>query len=325
MSTSANQKPRVGISSCIIGDTVRYNGQHASSDWGRKVLSNHFQWIPVCPEVGAGMGIPRETVRVVKENGALRIKGSRSANDHTKAFDSFVKAFLLGFKAQNPHGFLLKSKSPSCGMTRIPVYDNAGKKVEKARGLFAQALMAEMPMLPVEEDGRLNDAALRANFIERVYAYQAFSTEVEVEPSVAKLITFHSDHKLALMARDPNKAKVLGQLVAKAKKATIQQDVLNYASQFSEIMKRLPSVGRHANVMEHLMGYVKHKLNSDEKRELIRLIRQFQQFLVPLSVPLTLLRHHLKKASHPWVTNQSYLKTYPGDFLMHQMISQGRP
>lgn len=324
MEKTSSHKPKVGISSCILGNAVRYDGQHARTDWAAKVMSEHFEWLPVCPELGAGLGLPRETIRLVDDGASVRLKGTRSGDDHTESMNQFSRLFLRWFAEQKPHGFILKAKSPSCGFSRIKVHESKGERPKSSSGLFAAALMEAMPELPIEEDGRLNDPALRANFVERVHAYQEFQTRVHQQPTVANLMAFHSDHKLALMARDPEASKELGRLVASARPAQIKENLFEYSRAFSKIMQKLPSAGKHANVLEHLMGYVKGKLSHEEKQELLEYIRDFQKFLVPLSVPLTLLRHHLRKAAHPWVERQSYLRPYPGKLLIHQEISQAR-
>lgn len=322
MLKAQNDKPRVGISSCLYGASVRFNGNQVRSQWEDSNVAQFFELIPVCPEVGAGLGIPREPVSLKEINGEIRMIGTQSGNDVTTALMDFTQAFLAGFQASQPHGFIFRKKSPSCGLGNISITQTDGKFVGKGAGLFAAALQKAMPYLPVEEDGRLHDAALRDNFFERVYAYQDFLRTFSTTPSVALLMDFHGRHKMALMARDVLGTRALGRMVAAAKQRPMKEVLDAYLNRFSEIMKILPSVGKHANVLEHLMGYVKKHINSAEKRELLGLIRQFQKYLVPLSVPLTLLRHHLRKISNPWIEGQSYLWQYPSYLRLHQVISK---
>ena len=317
-----NAKPRVGISSCLMGMPARYTGGHASNTWFLTAMASHFQLLPVCPEIGAGMGVPREPVRLVMKEGTQRVIGRQTGTDHTEALEAFSSVFLQGFGASIPHGFILKKKSPSCGLSRIPIYEASGKKQSDGSGVFAAMLTQAMPLLPVEEEGRLNDAGLRTNFIERVYAYRDWHQQVMAAPTAGKLVAFQTRQKLALMARSPKQARRLGQLVAGAKRDNLPETLEAYAALFFETMRVIPSAGKHANVLQHLLGYLKHDLDHTEKREVLGLISQFQRCLVPLSVPLTLLRHHLRKLAHPWVETQTYLQPYPESFLMHQAIGR---
>jgi len=320
MYKTTDTKPRVGISSCLVGMPARYTGGHAGSTWFLKAMSEHFSFQPVCPEIGAGLGVPREPVRLVMTDGVQRLVGRQSGSDYTKTMAGFAAAFLEGFKASQPHGFILKKKSPSCGLSKIPVYGADGKRVATGAGLFAALVTQTMPALPVEDEGRLNDPGLRANFIERVFAYRDWQTQVMARQSVGNLLTFHTSQKLALMARSPKWARELGRLVANAKSGHLGDTLKTYETLFTKTMKIVPSSGKHANVLQHLMGYLKHDLDRDEKVEVLDLISKFQRCHVPLSVPLTLLRHHLRKLAHPWVETQSYLKKYPENLMLHQAI-----
>ncbi len=313
-------KIRLGISSCLLGEEVRFNGGHTRNDFLVNTLGNWIDWIEVCPEVEVGMGVPRENLRLIGDWRQPSMVAPKSGTDHTDSMNTWSAARVRELEALDLDGFVLKKDSPSCGPFRVKVYDHNMVPARNGRGLFASALMEAMPLLPVEDEGRLNDPHLRENFIERIFAYRRLN-ELRSNPSVAKLVQFQADNKLVLMAHSPKGQRVLGRLVAHAAERPIDEVVDEYGQGFMEMLGQVAKRRRHTNVLHHVMGYVKDHLDADDKQELVELLDEYRLGRVPLIVPITLLRHHLRcNPTHDWIDRQTYLDPYPAELMLRNHV-----
>jgi uncharacterized protein YbgA (DUF1722 family)/uncharacterized protein YbbK (DUF523 family) len=308
---------RIGVSSCLLGEPVRFNGGHARDRSLLALLSPFVEWVPLCPEVEVGMGVPREAVRLVGNIDSPRLVGSNSGRDWTQAMHQWAAAQVEQLAQMDLDGYIFKSRSPTCGLFRVKVYDSNGIPRNEGRGLFAQALLQRLPLLPVEEEGRLHDPILRENFIDRLFAYHRLRQLLRSNPQPNDLVRFHTAHKLTLMAHSPRHLKTLGQLVSQAGSMPLPYLLQIYAQQFMEAMNMLATRKKHANVLFHLAGYLHKQLKPEDRAELRLLIEDYRQGLVPLIAPIVLLRHYIRRLPvHPWVHMQVYLDPYPKELMV---------
>ena len=305
------QKIPIGISSCLLGEPVRYNGGHKYNQFINKRLIDFFEFTPYCPEVAIGLGVPRTPIHLVRDGEAIKVLGSK---DHTidvtpKLHDYGAK---IAARSDNLCGYIFKSRSPSCGMQRVPVYNMKSMPTNATgRGAFAHEIMQAHPNLPVEEEGRLNDPDLRENFITRVFTRYRWQQAMGDRATPAKLVDFHTRHKMTLMAHNQAAYQHLGQLVAKAGTKNFAEIAQQYETELMHSLKQQASRKSHANVLQHLQGYFSRHLESADRQELARLIDDYRIGLLPLIAPLTLLRHHLAHHPEQWVQSQTYLEPYP--------------
>lgn len=307
---------KIGISACLLGNPVRFNGGHKESRLCSETLARYFQFVPVCPEVGIGLGTPREPIRLVGDPAHPRALGSvhrtRDVSDALTAFGQRTAEQL-----DDICGYILMQTSPSCGMERVKVYqDNGALAAAGGRGLFAAALMRARPDLPVEEDGRLNDPVLRENFITRVFAYAEWQRLQQAGLSRRALYAFHARYKYQLMATCRPQYQALGRLLAESSRQPLKDVASRYFSQLMEALKHTASRGSHSNVLQHLSGYLKRALSADEKQELQHLIDQYRLGIVPLVVPMTLLKHHFRRHPDEYIAGQAYLQPHPEDLSL---------
>lgn len=311
---------KVGISACLLGAPVRYNGGHKQSLLCKDVLSQYFNYVAVCPEEAIGLGTPREPIRLVGDVDNPRAVGTVTPSlDVTDALTDYgqTKAAQLNDLC----GYILMQKSPSCGMARVKVYQEHGRPAEhQGRGLFAAALMQAQPNLPVEEDGRLNDPVLRENFITRVFAYAEWRELLSTGLSLQKLYEFHARYKYQLMANSPADCNALGRLLASPQQLSLETLAEQYFSLFMTALKKIANRGSHTNVLQHISGYIKHSLSSDEKSELQTLIQQYRSGIVPLVVPLTLIKHHFKRHPDRYIADQVYLQPHPENLSLRNAL-----
>jgi uncharacterized protein YbgA (DUF1722 family)/uncharacterized protein YbbK (DUF523 family) len=311
---------KVGISACLLGNPVRFNGGHKESRLCSETLARHFEFVAVCPEVEIGLGTPREPIRLVGDPDHPRAVGTvhpkRDVTDALTAHGTRIAAQLPDIC-----GYILMQKSPSCGMERVKVYGANGHPADGGgTGLFAGALMQARPDLPVEEDGRLNDPVLRENFLTRVYAYAEWQRLLAAGLTCKALVDFHSRYKYQLMATDPVQYKALGRLVSTVGKQPLDEFAPDYFSRLMAALKKTASRGTHSNVLQHLSGYLKNDIGSEDKRELQRLIAQYREGVIPLVVPLTLLKHHFRRHPDRYVATQAYLQPHPEDLSLRNGI-----
>ncbi|MTZ14751.1 DUF1722 domain-containing protein [Pseudomonas sp. JL972] len=312
--------PKIGISACLLGNPVRFNGGHKQSSLCSDVLARHVEFVPLCPEVAIGLGTPREPIRLVGEPDNPRARGTvRRELDVTDALAAYGRQ--IATQLDDISGFILMQKSPSCGMERVKVYRDNGHTVPGGgSGIFARALMEARPDLPVEEDGRLNDPVLRENFLTRVYAYAQWQRLQQQGLTRKAIVDFHSRYKYQLMAAHPQQYRELGRMVASLRDCSVDEFAPGYFSQFMQALKRPATRGTHSNVLQHLSGYLKNALASEDRREMRRLIDQYRAGIVPLVVPLTLLKHHLRRHPHHYIERQAYLQPHPEDLSLRNGI-----
>ena len=320
MLSSSRAPIKVGISACLLGEPVRFNGGHKESRLCSETLARHFEFVPVCPEVAIGLGTPRQPIRLVGDPDHPRAVGSVHAElDVTDALTAYGQQ--VATELHDICGFVLMQKSPSCGMERVKVYQANGHPIEGGgSGLFAHALMQARPDLPIEEDGRLNDPVLRENFLTRIFAYAEWQRLVASGVTRKALVEFHSRYKYQLMATDPVQYKALGRLVATVGKQPLEAFAPSYFSQMMAALKKTASRGTHTNVLQHLSGYLKRDLGTQDKQELQRLIDQYREGVVPLVVPMTLLKHHFRRHPDRYVATQVYLQPHPEDLSLRNGI-----
>jgi uncharacterized protein YbgA (DUF1722 family)/uncharacterized protein YbbK (DUF523 family) len=305
------QEIKVGISACLLGENVRYNGGHTQSKFCMDSLSKYFNFRKYCPEVASGFGIPRPTLRLEGDINNPRLAYTKQpGSDVSKEFYKSINPFIE--KQGDLSGYILMKKSPSCGMDRIKIYqDNGHPHQTFGRGLFADALMKKFPNLPVEEDGRLNDKHLRENFLMRVYAYHLFKKVVSEAEGLKSLIKFHSFYKYVLMAHNQKEYKRLGRLVSEGHKLPFNQVKEEYLESFMLAIKSPATRKNHTNVLQHIFGYLKQSLSSEAKQDILVLIEKYRTREVNLITPLTLISHYLKQYGSQYINQQVYLQPYP--------------
>ena len=312
---------RLGVSTCLLGERVRYDGGHKRDLFLINTLGRYVEWVPVCPEVEIGLGVPRESLRLVGDPEAPRLVAQKSGQDHTERMQTWARGRLEGLAAVKLHGFIFKKNSPSSGLFRVRVYDQSGMPGRVGTGIFPREVMNRFPLLPLEEEGRLHDMRLRENFIERIFVYYRWTCLLEEDPTPGGLVRFHTAHKLTLMAHSPSHYQEMGRLVAQAGSLPWTEVVETYGRLLMEGLGVLGTPGKHANVLQHLMGFLKDALTREDKAELLGLIEDYRQGLMPLIVPLTLLQHHLRRHPVPdWVHQQVYLNPYPKELMLRNHV-----
>lgn len=330
MVSTSFPKPRIGVSACLLGEPLRYDGGHLRNEFLTQTLAPHIEWTPVCPESEVGMGTPREPVRLIDDDssgtlrmrGTPRLRGARSGVDHTDAMHSWAVRRVEELAALGLHGYVLTKDSPSCGLFRVKVYpSDGGPAARTGRGLFADALTQRLPLLPAEEHGRLNDPRLRGNFIERVFVYQRWTALLDAPRDPAALVAFHTTHKLTLMAHAPALYRDAGRIAARAGSAAWDIITDEYGRVLMRAMERLTTARKHTNALQHAAGFLKHALGSGDREELAGAIEQYRTGKAPLVAPLTLLRHHVRKSGGPdWLAAQTYLAPYPDELMLRSDV-----
>lgn len=320
MSQSVIDKPKLGVSACLMGVEVRFNGGHKQSDLCTQALDTYFDFIPACPEVAIGMGVPREPIRLVGDIDKPQAVGTVNPElDVTEALAEYGEH--MADTLNDICGYIFMQKSPSCGLERVKVYrDNGAPFDGGGRGIYAQAFCARHPDLPVEEDGRLNDPVLRENFISRVYVYSAWQRLLKAGITRRSLTDFHSRYKYQVMASDVVQYHALGKLLGNMGRSDPNEIAPQYFSQLMQALKKCATRRGHTNVLQHLSGYLKQMISSDDKQELQALITQYRQGIVPLVVPLTLLKHHFRHHPDPYVALQVYMQPHPEPLSLRNAI-----
>ncbi len=304
-------KIKLGISACLLGQKVRFDGGHKFDPFLVNTLGQYVDYVPVCPEVESGFPVPREAFRLVGVPAAPRLLTRQSEVDATAQMERWIVRKLPLLEKENLCGFIFKSKSPSSGMERVKVYNEKGVAEKSGVGIFARALMERLPLLPVEEEGRLQDIQLRENFIVRIFVYRRWRQLQAAGTTPAQLVDFQRRHKLLLMAHSPEMARRLGKLVAEAGTRSAAELFPEYERLLLTALKQKATVRKNVNVLQHMFGYFKKQLDDFEKKELLGLIEQYRQNLIPLIVPLTLLKHYIDKFRQPYLQDQYYLDPHP--------------
>ncbi|KPK28707.1 MAG: hypothetical protein AMJ61_01345 [Desulfobacterales bacterium SG8_35_2] len=306
------QTIKIGVSSCLLGKEVRYNGGHSHDRYITGTLGQYFTFVGVCPEVEAGFGIPRETLRLVGDPESPRLLTSKTRQDYTDTMLNWARTRVKELEKENLCGFIFKSKSPSSGMERVKVYTEKGfPGSNKGVGLFARAFMANFPLIPVEEEGRLHDAVLRENFIERIFALKRWRQVAEEKKSRGAIVAFHTEHKLQIMSHSQQYYRDMGRLVARVKEIPLAVLYDQYEAMLMEALALKATVKKNVNVLQHMAGYFKKVLSNDEKKELQEIIEQYHQNYTPLIVPITLVNHYVRKYDQEYLKKQYYLNPHP--------------
>lgn len=314
-SASSGPPARLGVSSCLLGERVRYDGGHKKDDFLTGLLARFVELVPVCPEVELGLGTPREPIRLQRDGDLVRLVAPKSGKDHTEPMRRFAERRVRALARLDLCGYVLKKDSPSCGMERVRVW--GGRMPSRdGRGAFAAVLMAELPLLPVEEEGRLRDPGLRESFVERVFAYRRLKDLFQGRWTVGGLVSFHAAEKLLVLAHEPAAYQRLGRLVAGAKGAPRAEIARAYAEVFMSALARPATRGRHVNVLQHMAGYLKDLASADERQELAEAIEDYRRGLVPLVVPVTLVKHHVRRHGIAYLAGQRYLEPHPKELML---------
>jgi uncharacterized protein YbgA (DUF1722 family)/uncharacterized protein YbbK (DUF523 family) len=311
-------KIRIGVSSCLLGEEVRYNGGHKRDSFLTGTLGAFVEFVPVCPEVEIGMGTPRPPIRLERTaEGEIRLVMPSTGEDLTGRMRSYAGRRVGELAALDLDGYVLKKDSPSCGMERVKVYEINTIPFKNGRGLFAEELLRRLPDLPVEEEGRLNDPLLRENFITRVFVHHRWREAGRAGWSRAALMRFHERHKFLLMARNQAGMRRLGRLLGDAgRDAAVEDLVRAYREGLTEVLRRPATRRGHTNVLQHLLGFVSDRLDGEDRAELVETIERYRQGLVPLIVPLTLIRHHVRRMDAPYLKDQAYLDPHPHELML---------
>ena len=320
MSETAPAPIRIGVSACLLGEKVRFDGGHKRDPYLVESFGRYVEWVPVCPEVELGLGTPRETLRLVRISSDIRMIMPKTGADHTEAMRAYADRRVRELAKEDLSGYILKKDSPSCGMERVRVFDAHGVPAKSGRGLFAEALLQHFPLLPFEEEGRLTDPRLRENFVERVFAYARLRSLFSGHWKVGDLVAFQTAHKLLLMAHSPRAYKSLGRLVAEASSVPHAQLRDRYESEFMGALRDMATSKRQANVLQHMVGYFSKQLDSDSRQELQALVQDYRAGLVPLVVPLTLIRHYVRKYDVTYLRGQVYLDPHPKELMLRNHV-----
>ena len=304
-------KFRIGISSCLLGNSVRWNAGHKLDKYLTHTLGQFVEYVPVCPEVEAGFGVPRESMRLVGDPDTPRLITFKSKTDQTDSMVTWARKRVKELKKEDLCGFIFKSDSPSSGMIRVKVYNEKGMPHKVGIGIFARAFMEHFPLIPVEDDGRLNDPIIRENFILQIFTMKRWRDNVAQKPGMGKLVDFHTRNKLLIMSHSPKHYRLMGKLVANGKKMPLRDLYDQYQLQLMEALRMKTTIRKNINVLQHVMGYFKKQLTSDEKQELLEVFDHYRSELVPLIVPITLINHYVRKYDQPYLKQQTYLNPHP--------------
>jgi uncharacterized protein YbgA (DUF1722 family)/uncharacterized protein YbbK (DUF523 family) len=324
-----DQPIRLGVSSCLLGNEVRFDGGHKRDRYLESALSPQVEWVPVCPEVEVGMGIPRPTLRLVAEgDGEDRLVVPETGRDYTDDMVRYARQRVRALERLGLDGYVLKRDSPSCGMERVKVYPAGPKKGgagrRDGRGHFARVLLDENPDLPVEEEGRLNDAVLRESFIERIFARNRWRVLVKRGLSRRRLVGFHAAHKLLLLAHNEAAYRRMGRIVASFQKGSggrADREVYDaYGREFAAALRTRSTARKHVNVMHHMLGHLKRALSAPEKAQVLAMIEDYRNGLVPLVVPLTLLRFLIDTHDIEYLQGQLYLEPHPRELMLRNHV-----
>jgi uncharacterized protein YbgA (DUF1722 family)/uncharacterized protein YbbK (DUF523 family) len=305
------ERIRVGISTCLLGENVRYDGGHKLDRFLTETLGQYVDYVPVCPEVECGLPIPRDSMHLEGDPERPRLMTSRTREDKTAQMLKWAKRRVVELEKEDLCGFIFKSNSPSSGMERVRIRNEKGMPEKKGVGLFAKAFMEHFPLIPVEENGRLHDPKLRENFIERIFTMMRWRELLNKRWRMGGLVDFHTRNKLLILSHSPKHYKMMGKLVADGKAMPIEKLYQEYENLLMAALKLKTTAKKNSNVLQHMMGYFKKDLSSDEKQEILEIIQQYREGYVPLIVPVTLMNHFIRKYKQPYLGMQTYLNPHP--------------
>jgi uncharacterized protein YbgA (DUF1722 family)/uncharacterized protein YbbK (DUF523 family) len=314
------EKIKLGISTCLLGENVRYDGGHKLDRYLTDTLGQYVEYVPVCPEVECGLGVPRESMHLEGDPESPRLVTIRTKQDMTDRMVSWAKKRVVELEKEGLYGFIFKSDSPSSGMERIRVYNEKGMAVKNGVGIFARIFMDHFPLLPVEDEGHLHDLKLRENFIERIFTLKRWREVLVKREKRGEVVDFHTQHKLLILSHSPKHHQMMGRLVAKSKKLQIKDLYQQYQTLLLESLELKTTPKKNANVLMHMMGYFKEKLSSDEKQELLEVIDHYRQEYIPLIVPITLINHYVRKYNQSYLKQQIYLNPHPLELQLRNHV-----
>jgi uncharacterized protein YbgA (DUF1722 family)/uncharacterized protein YbbK (DUF523 family) len=311
---------RLGISRCLLGDEVRFDGGHKRDNFLTDVFGRYVEWVPVCPEVEAGLGTPREAMRLVGDPRHPRLLTIKSKHDRTEALETMTENRLDLLKELDLSGYVFKKDSPSCGVERVRVYTEHGMPSHNGVRIFARAFIERFPLIPVEQEGRLCDAPLRENFIERVFCYRRYQDLLQNGVTRQAVVRFHTIHKYLLLSHSQQHYQVLGRLVGQAERHRPKELALKYGELFMKALAVKATVRKHVNVLQHILNYFKDRLGDQEKAELLGVIGDYHHGLTPLIVPLTLIKHYVQIFDVGYIRDQVYLNPHPKELMLRNHV-----
>jgi uncharacterized protein YbgA (DUF1722 family)/uncharacterized protein YbbK (DUF523 family) len=314
------EKIKLGISACLLGENVRYDGGHKLDRFLTDTLGQYVEYVPVCPEVECGLPVPRESMHLEGDPELPRLVTSRTRQDITERMVGWAKKRVVELEKEDLCGFIFKSDSPSSGMERVRVYNEKGMPVKKGVGMFARIFMDHFPLLPVEDEGRLHDPKLRENFVERVFTLKRWREVLMMKENRGNVVDFHTCHKLLILSHSPKHNQLMGKLVARAKDLPIKELYQQYQTILMEALQLKTTPKKNTNVLMHMMGYFKEELSSDEKKELLEVIENYRQEYIPLIVPITLINHYMRKYKQPYLKQQVYLNPHPLELQLRNHV-----
>jgi uncharacterized protein YbgA (DUF1722 family)/uncharacterized protein YbbK (DUF523 family) len=313
-------KMKIGISSCLLGNAVRWNAGHKQDKYLINTLGRFVEYVPVCPEVEAGFGVPRESMRLVGDPEYPRLITFKSKTDQTAQMVRWVKKRVKELAGEDLCGFIFKSDSPSSGMIRVKVYNEKGMPEKKGVGIFARAFMDRFPLIPAEDDGRLHDPAIRENFIERIFTLKRWRDTTAKSRKMGSLVDFHTCNKLLILAHSQKHYRLMGKLVAEGKQISPKERLNQYVQILMAALALKTTTKKNVNVLQHLMGYFKQQLSRDEKQELLEILDQYRHEQIPLIVPITLINHYVRKYNQTYLKKQTYLNPHPLELRLRTYI-----
>lgn len=311
---------KVGISSCLLGEKVRYDGGHKLDHYLKETLGKYVEWVGVCPEVEMGLPVPREAMRLVGNPASPHLITIRTGIDHTSRMLQWAQDKLMKLESENLCGFIFKSRSPSSGMKGVKVYSGSGVPAKTGTGIFAKSFIDKFHLLPVEDDGRLHDPAIRENFIERIFVYKRWQNLLKEDGLPGKLVSFHTDHKFLILSHSPKHYSELGRLVANAGRMKNEELQREYLAILMAALKLLATVKKNTNVLQHISGYLKKFLSDDERSEINEIISNYHKGLIPLIVPITLINHYVRKYNEPYLKRQYYITPHPLELMLRNHV-----
>jgi uncharacterized protein YbgA (DUF1722 family)/uncharacterized protein YbbK (DUF523 family) len=314
------EKIKLGISACLLGENVRYDGGHKLDLFLTETLGQYVEYVPVCPEVESGLPVPRESMHLEGNPDSPRLMTIRTKQDLTERMIQWARKRVTALEKEDLCGFIFKSDSPSSGMERVKVYNEKGMPVKKGVGIFARIFMDHFPLLPVEDEGRLHNPKLRENFIERIFTLKRWREVLTRKESRGNVVDFHTKHKLLILSHSPKHYQAMGKLVAKAKEIPIKELYQQYQAILMEAFQLKTTPKKNTNVLQHMVGYFREQLSSDEKKELLEVIDHYRKGYIPLVVPITLINHYVRKYDQSYLKEQVYLHPHPLELQLRNHV-----
>lgn len=310
------EKIKLGISSCLLGEKVRYDGGHKLDHFLKDTLGMYVDWVAICPEVEYGLPVPREAMHLVATEKGNRLVTYCTGVDHTEGMRRWAGRRLDELEKEGLCGFIFKSRSPSSGLRGVKVYNPSCPPTRTGVGIFAGAFVERFPLMPVEDDGRLQDPSLRENFIVRIFVFKRWMQFLGGKAGIKDLVSFHTDHKLLVLSHSARHYRALGSIVASAKKYAPEKLRSEYHSNLMEGLELLSTAKKNTNVLHHILGYFRKVIPQDEKKEMLEVIENYHRGLLPLMVPVTLLAHYARKYDVQYLARQHYLYPHPLELML---------